>query len=149
MKTFALNVSQVFLSYHPRKKEPTDFVAKILEDSKKHTVRANYEYWRNIADMVNRGVAELKVTTWSGRPYRSPKMNVTTFNKIGIQKFCLKMRKKDKSFAIAYVDNRMLLPDEFTTFCANDGLTVIDGVDWLKKDDFEGVVIHFNDYFKY
>jgi hypothetical protein len=148
MKKFALNVSQNFLAYHPKKGQPTFFVEQILDGRKKHTVRSNYHYWNRIAEKVNKGEGLLVVTVWKGRPYHTKKIDITTFNYVGIQKFSMKMRKRDKSFAIAYVDGRMLLPDEFTTFCANDGLSVFDFVHWMKRKDTEGVVIHFG-HFKY
>jgi hypothetical protein len=147
-KAIILNISLNFLSYHPRRGEPTGFVDLVLDGVKKHTVRENYEYWRKRVEMVNSGTYVLKITCWSGRPYHSKKVEVKTITHCEIQKFRLVMRKRDKNFAVAYVDNRMLLPHEFTEFCKNDGLSTVDFIHWLRAEDFEGCVIHFG-YFKY
>ena len=45
MKTYVLTLSQNFPKTHKRAGEETNFVNKIFDGSKIHTIRSNYELW--------------------------------------------------------------------------------------------------------
>ena len=74
MKTYVLILSQVFPADHPRAGEPTNFEEKVLcglgkssgFEPKIHTMRSNYQYWRDRFVLINKGDACLSIRKWSG-----------------------------------------------------------------------------------
>lgn len=98
MKTYVITLSQVFPTWHKRAGEPTKFRAAFLSGQtcskckkrnhamctsecfsglKIHTIRANYPLWLKRITEVQQGKAVLSVRQWSGKPYRSPQIEIT------------------------------------------------------------------------
>lgn len=89
--TYYLTLSQVFPSTHARAGQPTNFraafnnaqmCAKCQEKPKgmcmgecvvgylkKHTIRANYEFWAKRFEKIAAGEAVLSIREWVGKPY--------------------------------------------------------------------------------
>lgn len=110
MKTYVITLSQVFPTWHKRAGEPTKFRAAFLSGQtcskckkrnpamctgecfsglKIHTIRANYPLWLKRITEVQQGKAVLSVRQWSGKPYRSPQIEITRLtvkHGVGIQK---------------------------------------------------------------
>lgn len=143
MKTYVLIVSRHFLSYHPKAGTETHFPEKILSGEKLHTLRGNYQYWSKIIAKVNAGEAILSVRYWSGKPYRTPQVEIAQFTKLGEQKFTL------HSFGTLAVDDKLHTLEKTTEIAKNDGLALQDFYDWFKlkklppNSQINGIIIHF------
>jgi hypothetical protein len=135
MKTYVLIISKTFPSYHSRAGEPTNFIQKIKDKQKLHTLRANYELWENRFKEIDAGRAVLSVRQWSGKPYEkgTNQGEIFRFDRtrgIGIEKFC----PLQSSF------NPLVLAN-------NDGLSLEDFDDWFKPYNMEPkAIIHFTDF---
>lgn len=77
MKTYVIMVSRIFPKYHPRAGQYTGFAEKILSGDKKHTIRANFDYWEKAITEIMNGIACLSVRDWTGTPYRSEQKEIT------------------------------------------------------------------------
>jgi len=130
--TYVLMVSRYFPATHPRKGLPTFFLSKIDEGEKKHTIRANYELWKNKIERINRGEAVLELRYWEGKPYRSKQITFKTFKQgeVGIQK--LQRKTAELVDGRHYVIDGDTQPTLITvTLAKNDGLGVYDFMDWF------------------
>lgn len=91
---------------------------------KLHTIRANYPLWEKRFAEIERGEACLSVRQWTGKPYRSPQVEIgrlTHADGIGIQKF------EDFSPFIYDIDNMAQAPEDLEQQLAhNDGLSLAD-----------------------
>lgn len=164
MKTYVITLSQVFPTWHKRAGEPTKFRAAFLSGQtcskckkrnhamctsecfsglKIHTIRANYPLWLKRITEVQQGKAVLSVRQWSGKPYRSPQIEIailTNEDGLGIQE--LKMIDLFRPTTIN--GNRVELPD----LAANDGLSFNDWSNWFKSYDLKQpmAIIHFTKF---
>lgn len=89
MKKYVITVSEKFPASHSKKGEPTNFVENIKNGIKIHTIRTNYGFWKKRFLEIEKGLAELHIRTWSGKPYASKQVEQFVFGKgdgIGIQK---------------------------------------------------------------
>lgn len=139
MKTYVLTISKNYLSTHPKAGQPTMFFNKIQKGEKLHTIRGNYELWKNRCDSVNEGRAIISLREWSGKPYNSPQVELKKFDKIG----CQKLEHDVLGWFIDSVDTDFTVKD----FAPNDGLTVDDFKAWFKKYPTKPMaIIHFTDF---
>lgn len=142
MKTYVITVAKNFLSTHPKKGTPTNFREQILDGRKLHTIRGNYEYWKNIVDKVNSGEAILSVRQWSGKPYNSKQEEVTQFTKLGIQGAYFNKTK----VPFMRIDGKPMRGLNFDIIAKNDGFAKVDDfVDWFPKI-FNGCIIQFTEH---
>lgn len=141
MKTYVLTVSQKFPARHQRAGELTNFPDAILQGSKIHTIRANYELWKKRIDEVSAGAARLSVRVWTGKPYNSPQREITSLDAshgVGVQK----------------LDGMIIDPETtpkaipINSLAKNDGLSVLDFLEWFKDYDLAEpmAVIHFTPF---
>lgn len=143
LKCYVLTVSRVFPATHQKKGRPTDFISKILEELKLHTIRQNYELWKKRIDDVNNGLAYISVRCWDGAPYNSSQTEYLAFSGdcIGIQKL-----EFDRHLGIFIddVDNDVKISE----LAKNDGLTIEDFRDWFKpiKLNEPYAIIHFTNF---
>jgi hypothetical protein len=155
MKTFVLTVSRVFPKTHKQAGNPTRFIEKILNKepenwTKIHTIRANYDLWKNRIDQVNEGKAILSLRYWTGSPYNyqrdGSKQGVfLTLGKgeCGIQKIIINEIFRFK------IDDSPVYPSYDLGFVAqNDGLSYDDFIEWFREyDKIEPMaVIHFTGF---
>ena len=141
-KRFILTVSETFFPNHSKGRQPTGFAQKVIDGTKKHTIRPNYELWENRFRQIERGEGDLIVNKWSERPYFSPQLNVKDFSNkdgIGIQK-------------LEYVGNDNFIIDgkhsvQIDILAANDGLSIEDFKEWFGSFPVEPMVlIHFTPF---
>jgi hypothetical protein len=173
IKRYRLPLSELFPAYHPKKRLPTYFEGKIryainldefivsFPESKIHTCRENYEYWKKRIDKVNAGLAVLEVYCWVGKPYGegSTTRVLFTFDKdsgIGVQQ--ISIHKLDGEYICFAGENTLFGNTQYyeskidiDTLAANDGLSIKDFEDWFapkfkKSDFFEGAIIHFTKF---
>lgn len=133
-------LSTKFAKDHPKAGEPTEFVEKVESKDKIHTIRENYEYWRERFKKINKGEAYLSLRTWTGLPYRSKQeefLKLYNTDGIGIEKLIM-----DELGAFA---NDAVVWEK--TLADNDGLIYTDFKEWFKnpKDD-PYVIIHFTEF---
>lgn len=110
-----------------------------------HTIRANYPLWEQRFAEIERGDACLSVRQWTGKPYRSPQVEIgrlTHADGIGIQKY------EDYTPFSPVIDeqiNPIVLEKELAL---NDGLLLADWRDWFKGYDKTQpmVIIHFTKF---
>lgn len=118
MKTYVIILSQKFPKGHRREGEDTYFKFKFLLGQhcpdceveqdlsgenisqcnscarscfspKIHTIRANYDLWKERIAKVQRGEACISVREWTDKPYRSPQVEIARLTRedgIGLQK---------------------------------------------------------------
>ena len=145
MKTYVLTISQQFTTTHERKGQDTNFIPLILQGSKKHTIRGNYDLWKKRFDKINAGEAVLSIRVWEGKPYNSKQIEMLQLdntNGIGIEKvifddYLYSCRIDGTRFSVSSEN----IPD-------NDGLSLGDFEEWFKGYDLsnEMVIIHFTDF---
>jgi hypothetical protein len=143
MKTYVLTVSTKFPKGHIREGEPTNFVEKILNGEKIHTIRGNYPLWYNRIKEVQAGKAKISLRYWSGKPYNSKQVEFKCLydsDFVGIQDV-----EFDDYMYSCCIDRRR------TTFvnCKNDGLSDEDFESWFKKELSSNgvfVIIHFTGF---
>ena len=97
IKTYNLLLSKQFPVTHPKAGQPTGFGPKVMAainglpcyHKKLHTIRENYELWRERIEQVLEGKAEICLRQWSGLPYRSKTVELKRIgwqDGVGIQK---------------------------------------------------------------
>ncbi len=146
MKTYVITISKSFPAYHPRKGQDTDFLSRILNTSKKHTIRENYAWWKNRLDEVNKGNAVLSLRQWTGKPYNSKQKEFAELTSVTYQEFEF---KHDDECMAPYIDGKQVNVDDFIDVCENDGLGKTDFLAWFKyPKPFKGILIHFT-YLRY
>ena len=151
-KKIIITLSRLFPATHSRRGEPTDFASKLASGEKKHTIRKNYDQWKVNAEKMERSKFYLSIRQWSGRPYKSPQVEIAQRNNpIGVQPIELYYHA-DNDTITAKIDGREWLDADCYTIAKNDGLSVQDFKEWFfgkdPKEDkvFTGVIIHFTDF---
>ena len=163
MKTYNIMLSKVFPATHSRKGEPTYFSQKVQaahyptmsdETPKLHTIRENYDLWRDRIAQVKAGEAEICLRQWTGKPYRSKTVEIMRLgcdDGVGIQKlnfgWC-----GDKQVPVIegwYMDGEFGSKKELAK---NDGLSLEDWQAWFKAHEKDTVydkplaIIHFTSF---
>ena len=118
---------------------------------KLHTIRANYDLWAKRFEQVKRGEACISVREWTGKPYRSPQVEITRLTQehgIGLQKL-----DAIKASEAGYVDYKLLSFKKhkrvtYEELAPNDGLTLEDFREWFKDCDPAKpmAIIHFTKF---
>ena len=145
MKTYVITLSKTFPAYHPRKGEDTFFLSAVLCGTKKHTIRANYDWWKKRLDEVNVGRAVLSLRQWTGKPYNSKQKEFAELTSLAYQEFEFKYLS-GQGCVTPLVDGKIIDPDDFIDLCENDGLVNSDFLSWFKyPKPFKGIMIHFTD----
>lgn len=146
MKTYVLIVSRAFPMTHPRAGEPTNFIPNILAKIKKHTIRSNYELWKQRVAEVQRGEAVISVRVWTADPYRSKQQQIEELqfrqdSQIGVEKLII----TDSLYTVVPEDNDYQCTSiPLKTLAVNDGLKPIDFMDWFDQTQKEPyAIIHF------
>ena len=148
MKTYVLTLSKTFPAKHPRKGEPTNFDAQVLNSVwsahnmslrymkfgiKLHTIRSNYELWSKRFEQIDEGKACLSIRYWIGKPYHSKQFEICKLTKedgIGLQRLQFIPLKNDLGNFITSIDFRChRMPEALNIaheLASNDGLTFSD-----------------------
>ena len=140
-KQVVLMIAKNFLAYHKRAGQSTEFEAKIKAKDKLHTIRPNYEKWKEKIEEVKSGKAELVLKQWEGRPYHS------TPNKLSIydDKDDVDVSKLTKTADGFFVNDTIKVEPEI--LAKNDGLSLQDFEDWFKVFPTEPMaIVHFNSF---
>ncbi len=138
-KCYVLIVSTHFLKGHAREGDQTGFMAKIMTCDKKHTMRGNYGYWKQVVDDVNAGKAYLSVRAWSGKPYRSKQKEFFRMHNVGLQK-----AEYDEFLLRWYIDDKWITTRRLAN---NDGLSKADFISWFPNPPKEPLaLIHFTNF---
>jgi hypothetical protein len=144
MKTFVLTVSKKFPKTHIKSGENTGFVNQISklftsENTKIHTIRANFDLWEKRIKEINEGKAVLSIRYWSDKPYNSKQVEICVLERVGIQKL-----DNPANFVFAPIEGKMVNWDEVAK---NDGLSFYDFCEWFKvRNDKPMAIIHFTDF---
>lgn len=124
--TYVLMISRQFPATHPKKGQSTFFLSKIAAKEKIHTIRSNYELWKNRIDKVNEGRAVIELRFWDGKPYASKQQTFKTLKQgeVGIQKL-------DLTLLGWFVDD-IESDISHAILANNDGLNQHDFLHWFK-----------------
>lgn len=151
MKTYVLMISRTFPATHPRRGSLTCFPENIifgqyLGGYKKHTIRANYEFWKKRIDKVQESKAELSLRYWSGKPRQSKQVEFLRLGKndgVGIQKLIFKKPDFPRIFKEKFFEY-----PAFSQLSKNDGLSIQDFQEWFKPYDLSKpmAIIHFTPF---
>lgn len=136
MKAHVLTFAKQFMKGHPKAGEPTGFEKKLYCESKIHTIRSNYEYWKPKIEQVQRGEAFLSLRQWKGKPYRSKQREFMRVFDAGFQPIYI------NHLGAGFIGNTELA---MQNVAKNDGLTMQDFDAWF-DEHFEGIIIHFTDF---
>lgn len=157
MKTYYLTLSKVFPATHPRAGEQTEFESAFNagQDTpkrdtfskyiKRHTIRANYEFWRKRFEKIGKGEACLSIRQWTGKPYRSRQLEIARLTRedgIGLQRMivigCTTIHP-------IYIDGHSV---KVSTLAHNDGLDETDWRNWFEGYDLTEplAVIQFTNF---
>ena len=145
-KTYVITVAKNFLAGHPKKGLPTNFPEKILNGTKTHTIRQNFEYWHKIVKKVNSGEGVLSIRQWTGKPYKSYQQQLFVCQKLEIQKVFFRKAPKNKPFQKVFIqiDGEMFTGVHFDKVAHKDGFNdVQDFIDWFPQE-MNGCIIHFD-----
>lgn len=174
MKTYVITLSQVFPTGHSQSGNETNFKFEFLLGQhcpdcemkqdlsgeeisrcnscvraclrpKLHTIRANYPMWEKRIGEVQSRQAVLSVRQWTGKPYRSPQVEVaklTSEDGVGIQKlaFCGELSRFK-------IENGINIPIT-EELAQNDGLSLENWIEWFKGYDLNQpmAIIHFTKF---
>ena len=153
MKTYVLTLSKTFPAKHPRKGEPTNFDAQVLNSVcsahnmslrymkfgiKLHTIRENYALWSKRFEQIDEGKACLSIRYWIGKPYHSKQFEICKLKKedgIGLQRLQFIPLNNDLGNFITSIDFRChRMPEALNLaheLASNDGLTFADWKEWI------------------
>ena len=140
-KQVVLMIAKNFLAYHKKAGQSTEFEAKIKDKEKVHTIRPNYEKWKEKIEEVKSGKAELVLKQWEGRPYHSTPNKLFIFDaKDDVE--VSKLTKTEDGFFVN--DTKKVEPEDLAK---NDGLSLQDFEDWFKVFPTEPMaILHFNSF---
>ena len=140
-KQVVLMIAKNFLAYHKKAGQSTEFEAKIKDKEKVHTIRPNYEKWKEKIEEVKSGKAELVLKQWDGRPYHSTPNKLFIFD----AKDDVEVSKLTKTADGFFVnDTKKVKPEDLAK---NDGLSLQDFEDWFKVFPTEPMaILHFNSF---
>lgn len=167
LKIYGIKLSTAFPVTHPRAGEPTQFVEEFIrgrgcsfcpnnpwcdpakEDcvapfKKLHTIRSNYELWKERIEAVQRGEAVIHIRVWNGKPYRSKTTLIASLSAedgVGIQEVTF----EEGNIYKPMVDGHSQVPLHLAN---NDGLCFIDWEEWFKGYDLSQplAIIHFTNF---
>lgn len=146
MKKYIITLSKTFPVSHPKKGQATGFRDKFTTRKKKHTIRGNYALWKKRIDEVNAGIAKLYVREWSGKPYASPQVDIEVLSKVGIQSIELEFCEVNNQISSTVkIDDEYPSLELFETLVENEGLCLVDFIEWFKKPLTNGCIISFTD----
>lgn len=151
-KRIIITLSRLFPKTHSRRGEPTCFSELLHLGVKKHTIRKNYDLWKVNAEKMESGNYMLSIRQWSGRPYKSPQVEIAQrHNPIGVQPVELYYHA-DNDTITAKIDGCEWMDADCYELAHNDGLSIQEFKEWFfgenPKEDkvFKGVIIHFTDF---
>ncbi len=156
-KTYILMVARVFPVTHPRKGEPTNFIEKIQNGEKIHTIRGNYPWWKKRIDNIIAGKAVLSIRVWTGKPYRSPQKEIAVLTKVGLEYIeIIKTTTKERCGINSTQEPETAYKNSPLLFdvAKNDSLEYKDFIKWffprkIKRYQMQaiaGAIIHFTDF---
>lgn len=122
MKTYVLTVSRNFSKNHPRAGDTTGFVEKIDQDQKIHTIRGNYEFWKDRIENIQEGKAYLSLRYWTDRPYASKQHEFLRLHgdHVGIER--LEIAEEREIMEAFSIKGKWLTASQVTDLIHNDGL---------------------------
>nr|DAR71661.1 MAG TPA: hypothetical protein [Caudoviricetes sp.]DAU83434.1 MAG TPA: hypothetical protein [Caudoviricetes sp.] len=151
MKTYVITLSQNFPAMHKQAGKPTNFKEKFLRGEKIHTIRANYPLWEKRIKEVQDGRAVLSVRQWTGKPYRSKQVEITTLtaeDEIGVQTARIVAGIYLKIIFGENFEHYFVSEEERTLLAKNDGLSLEDWKEWFRSYDITNplAIIHFTKF---
>ena len=151
MKTYVITLSQNFPAMHKQAGKPTNFKEKFLRGEKIHTIRANYPLWEKRIKEVQDGRAVLSVRQWTGKPYRSKQVEITTLtaeDEIGVQTARIVAGIYLKIIFGENFEHYFVSEEERTLLAKNDGLSLEDWKEWFRSYDITKpmAIIHFTKF---
>jgi hypothetical protein len=150
-KIFVLKVSTKFMKTHSKSGDETGFVEKILNGSKIHTIRENWQYWYQVVKEVNEGNAVLQIRYWKDVPYRSPQETFYELDKLGFELGLFDIRNNVVEILSYEPDSKVCLfhhhgYQDLPIVANNDGLITEDFKEWFKDASVDyKAIIHFTD----
>lgn len=154
-------LSKTFFDNHYLAGKETDFKSKVLRGEKRHTCRANYDFWKKRVDTLKARQGVLSLRQWSGKPYQKgsnqEKIIDIAASVIDVQRLVLRRTHGEKEELIrtrgtfkAEVDGT---PVDIATIAHNDGLHVEEFKAWFDPvfdeagtDALAFAVIHFTTF---
>ncbi len=147
MKKAPIIVSNNFPGTHARAGEETGFIEKIRKGEKIHTIRGNFEWWKERIQKIYRGEMYLSIRCWEGKPYHTKQIEMMKMHNVGYQE--IEIVNENGELKV-WVDGELGLvrPEQIA---ANDGLSLEDFRSWFFPEksnvkSFKGIIIHFTKF---
>lgn len=145
-------VSKDFPKGHFKEGSPTYFGLSIKYYDKIHTIRANYDLWAKRFEKIDKGLAQLSIRNWDGKPYKSKQLEIFRFDKthgIGLEK--LEWIRSEKHEGIEDKQSNVFIPNisDMKSLAKNDGLSCSDFKSWFDgkiQSEKPMAIIHFTSF---
>lgn len=139
-------ISKVFLKGHEREGQSTDFIKKILDNKKIHTLRTNIKLWEKRFEKIEDGQACISLRYWEDKPYKSKQIEFKRLTKedgVGLEIFITA-----PSIAPLIVNTTKDVTTRSPLFliAKNDGLFQEDFISFFKNKRTNLVIIHFTNF---
>lgn len=136
---YTMMFSTVFPKNHPSAGQPTNFPTLIQQGLKIHSIRSNYELWRDRAICAADGNCILSLRIWEDKPYRSKQVVLKNLHTFQVQK----LRFHEGDICMPYIQQNetkpgcipMIYPLSIKTLANNDGLSLKDWINWFETYD--------------
>nr|DAQ59753.1 MAG TPA: hypothetical protein [Caudoviricetes sp.] len=151
IKVAPLMLSKVFTSGHSKAGQPTRFKEQLMDGTKKHTIRGNYQYWAKKAEQINAGKMVLSIRQWTGRPYNSEQEEIMQLHTLRVQAISINITDATPMVGVYGDTDKLLSAEEIEKMARNDGLCVEDWLEWMcpKGKPFAGAILHFTNELNY
>ncbi len=138
MHTYEIMLSKKFLSWHPRKGQPTNF-AETFRNAKIHTMRGEYDAWNARFEQIYAGEACISVKIWEGESFRSKKIEIARLTRedgISLQRLDFIKNTTPGGFSSWNCTEVLIDGHRWPTdlVAHNDGLSKQDWLDWFFRD---------------
>lgn len=151
-KNIVILLSKKFQLGHSKAGKPTHFEERLKDGVKIHTIRTNYDWWKNSIDKMKSGNFRLSIRQWSERPYQSKQTEVASIDspEVGVQRIRITYDALTRTMD-AIVDETHSA--DVRDIARNDGFDDLsDFQEWIFGKDpkdgetFNGIVIHFTPF---
>jgi hypothetical protein len=121
------------------------FEKPIIQGTKIHTIRKNFEFWDSKIKAINRGEGILSIRVWDGTPRRGKQREIKRLEECGIEKVIFEKDEELLFFDIEMPGYNETL--DTALVAKNDGLTVRGLFDWFKDyPEGEMALIYFTNF---
>ncbi len=135
-------LSKTFFPQHPKAGQPTGFREKVVNGTKRHTCRCNFDYWKDRIAKLQERKGVLSLRQWSAKPYAKGSHTETILDVpasiVEVQPLIMVRKKLAEGLVYEFEASVEGTPVSLETLAANDGLSLGDFKAWFNPvfDDY-------------